>query len=55
MPYEKLKELTRGEKLSLEDIYKFVDGLEISDAVKNELKTFTPENYIGLANKLTEI
>lgn len=53
MPYEKLKQLTRGEKISLEDIYKFVDGLSVSDELKKELKQFTPENYIGLANRLT--
>lgn len=52
MPYEKLKELSRGENLSLADIHKFIDGLEVSDKVKKELKTFTPENYTGLASKL---
>lgn len=52
MPYEKLKELTRGEKVTLNDMHKFVDGLDVSDKVKKELKKFTPENYTGLANKL---
>ncbi|MEK7113295.1 MAG: adenylosuccinate lyase, partial [Patescibacteria group bacterium] len=55
MPYEKLKELSRGRKLTLEDIYKFVDSLEVSEKVKKELKNITPENYIGLASKLTAL
>ncbi len=52
MPYEKLKELTRGKKVTLEDIYKFIDGLSISDKLKKELKNITPQNYTGLASKL---
>ena len=52
MPYEKLKELTRGKQVTLLDIHRFIDGLDVSPAVKKELKRFTPENYIGLANKL---
>ena len=52
MPYEKLKELTRGKKVTLPDMYKFVDNLDVSDKIKKELKKFKPENYIGLAAKL---
>ncbi|MEK7190444.1 MAG: adenylosuccinate lyase [Patescibacteria group bacterium] len=52
MPYEKLKDLTRGKNISLADIHKFIDNLEISDKVKKELKKITPENYTGLASKL---
>lgn len=55
MPYEQLKELTRGKQITLADIHKFTDGLEVSAKIKTELKTFTPENYIGLASKLTEL
>ena len=47
-PYEKLKELTRkGESTSLEQIGKFIDKLEVSDKVKRELKSITPDNYTG--------
>lgn len=47
-PYEKLKELTRtNEEINAESIGKFVDSLEISDALKHELKSITPENYLG--------
>ncbi len=51
MPYEKLKELTRGREVSMEDFAKFIDGLDVKDAVKAELKQITPLNYIGLAGK----
>ncbi len=47
-PYEKLKELTRtNEEINAESIGRFVDSLEISDALKQELKSITPENYLG--------
>lgn len=47
-PYEKLKELTRtNEEINAESIARFVDSLEISDALKLELKSITPENYLG--------
>ena len=52
MPYEQLKELTRGKQVTLADLHRFIDGLNISDKIKKELKSFTPENYIGLASKL---
>jgi adenylosuccinate lyase len=52
MPYEQLKELTRGKQISLADIHHFIDNLEVSDKIKKELKAFTPENYTGLASKL---
>ena len=52
MPYEKLKELTRGKQITLADIHKFIDTLEVSEKIKKELKKITPENYIGLAAKL---
>ena len=55
MPYEKLKELTRGKQVSLGAIYNFVDSLEVSPKIKKELKSFTPQNYIGLAPKLAKL
>ena len=47
-PYEALKELTRG-KASIDQtgIHAFIDGLDVSDAVKLELKAITPHNYTG--------
>lgn len=52
MPYEKLKELSRGKQITLADIHKFIDTLEVNDKIKKELRKITPENYTGLASKL---
>ncbi|MEK7133577.1 MAG: adenylosuccinate lyase [Patescibacteria group bacterium] len=50
VPYEKLKELTRGKKkVTLDDFAAFIDSLTVSDEVKKHLKALRPENYIGLA------
>ena len=53
-PYEKLKELTRGKKVNQQVMAEFIDNLELSDAVKAELKTLTPANYIGRAVQFVE-
>ncbi|WP_246223004.1 adenylosuccinate lyase [Draconibacterium halophilum] len=48
-PYEALKDLTRkNEVINKEAIHNFVDGLNVSDAVKEELKAITPQNYTGI-------
>ena len=47
-PYEALKALTRkNEKITQKSIHDFIDQLEISDAIKSELKKFSPHNYTG--------
>lgn len=47
-PYETLKALTRtNEKVNAESIARFIDTLNVSDAVKEELKAITPHNYTG--------
>ncbi|KID57219.1 adenylosuccinate lyase [Pseudoalteromonas luteoviolacea] len=48
-PYEKLKELTRGKRVNQEIMAEFIDGLDLPDAVKAEMKLMTPANYIGRA------
>jgi len=50
-PYEKLKELTRGNRINQADLEKFIDGLELPDEVKNSLSKLTPSNYIGNATE----
>jgi len=50
--YEKLKELTRGEKISRETINKFINGLVLPKADKEYLLNLTPETYTGLSSKL---
>ena len=51
-PYEKLKELTRGKKVTLADFHHFIDNLSIAEKIKKELKEITPENYTGIAAKI---
>jgi adenylosuccinate lyase len=47
-PYEALLDLTRtNEKVTEAIIHRFIDSLDISDAVKNELKAISPFNYTG--------
>lgn len=47
-PYEALKDLTRGKKqIDKSSIHQFIDGLQVSNAVKKELKAITPHNYTG--------
>ncbi len=47
-PYEALMALTRtNEKITGEAIRKFIDNLDISDAVRDEMKSVTPFNYTG--------
>ncbi len=52
MPYEKLKELSRGKVVTLADIQKFINDLPVSDKIKKELLKITPANYTGLASEL---
>ena len=52
MPYEKLKELTRGKTVTLADIHIFIKNLKIDEKIKKELLKITPKNYTGLASKL---
>lgn len=53
-PYERLKDLTRGQHLTSSDYKAFVDGLELPDAVKAELRALTPETYLGYAERLAK-
>lgn len=48
-PYETLLELTRKHsKITAGAIQEFIDSLEISTELKNELKNITPMNYTGI-------
>jgi adenylosuccinate lyase len=48
-PYEALKALTRkNEKITQNTISDFIDGLEVEEKIKNELKDITPFNYTGI-------
>ncbi len=48
-PYEALKALTRtNQKMTEQTIHEFIQGLEVSDEVKEELMAITPMNYTGI-------
>ena len=48
-PYEALKALTRvHHSVTLADMHRFIDGLAVTETIKNELKAITPENYTGV-------
>lgn len=53
--YETLKELTRGKKITQEQIQEFVKTLQIDEKDKEMLLNLTPENYIGLAEELVKL
>jgi adenylosuccinate lyase len=48
-PYEKLKALTRGQRIDAEVLRAFVDTLNIPEAVKKELRELRPHAYTGSA------
>ncbi len=48
-PYEALKALTRtNKKMTEQTIHDFVETLNVSDSVKEELRAITPHNYTGM-------
>ncbi len=53
-PYEKLKELTRGQKINSQTLAAFIDTLDIPDDARQALKSLTPAGYIGLAAQLAK-
>jgi adenylosuccinate lyase len=48
-PYEKLKELTRGQDMSTDVIRAFVEKLDLPEEAKKQLLALTPASYIGNA------
>jgi adenylosuccinate lyase len=50
-PYEKLKELTRGQRISADIIQEFVSRLDLPEHAKQQLIDMTPASYIGNAAK----
>jgi len=53
-PYEKLKELTRGKRITPADLHAFIDHLDVPEQAKVQMKQFTPDNYIGAAIALVD-
>jgi len=53
--YEKLKDLTRGRKVTMSNFKDFIQGLDVSQDLKEELMRITPGNYTGLASRIVEL
>ena len=54
-PYEKLKELTRGQTIDRDTIRAFVEGLELADEDKQRLLEMNPASYTGMAAEIVEL
>jgi adenylosuccinate lyase len=53
-PYEKLKDLTRGNRVSKDTLREFISSLEISTEAKERLLALSPEKYVGLAGEIVD-
>ena len=53
--YEKLKEFTRGKKISLEDLHKYISELNIDKKDKDRLLNLNIKDYIGLSKELSDL
>ena len=53
-PYEKLKALTRGQRLEADTLESFILALEIPDDAKERLMSLTPDTYLGYAAALAK-
>jgi len=53
-PYEKLKELTRGQRITPDQLQVFIEKLDIPVEAKATLLALTPRNYTGYAEKLAK-
>jgi len=54
-PYALLKELTRGKRISGEDLKSFVSELDISQEAKERLIALRPSSYTGIASELVKL
>ncbi|GAA3814576.1 adenylosuccinate lyase [Cellulomonas soli] len=53
-PYERLKELTRGRRLTADDMREFIGGLGLPEDVADRLRALTPATYTGIAAALVD-
>jgi adenylosuccinate lyase len=51
-PYEKLKSLTRGKRVTAADLAAFIDALDLPEAARLALRDLNPSNYIGNARDM---
>jgi adenylosuccinate lyase len=52
--YERVKELTRGRNVTIEDFHELFDDLDVDDDVRAELRALTPAGYTGVASELVD-
>ncbi|CDK39792.1 adenylosuccinate lyase [Halorubrum sp. AJ67] len=52
--YERVKALSRGRSVTLDDFRELFDDLDVDDAVRAELKALTPASYTGFADELVD-
>ena len=52
--YERVKELTRGRDVTLEDFRDLFDELDVSESVRDELRALSPATYVGLGDELVD-
>ncbi len=53
-PYERLKALTRGERLTADRYRQLIEALELPEALRERLLALTPADYVGLATRLAD-
>jgi adenylosuccinate lyase len=53
-PYEKLKELTRGQRITADQLWVFIEKLDIPEEAKQALLALAPRNYTGYAAQLAK-
>jgi len=52
--YERMKELTRGRRVTLADFRELFDELDVDESVREELRALTPAGYTGVADELVD-
>ncbi|MCT1654452.1 adenylosuccinate lyase [Brachybacterium muris] len=53
-PYERLKELTRGQRVDGAAMREFIEGLGLPEAERERLLALTPHSYVGYAARLVD-
>ncbi|MFH1063826.1 MAG: adenylosuccinate lyase [Candidatus Woesearchaeota archaeon] len=54
-PYELMKELSRGQQVTVADLHAFISRLDIDTRTKEKILALRPETYIGVAPRLVDI
>jgi len=52
--YERVKDLTRGKQVTIEDFYELFESLDVDESVREELLALTPTGYTGVADELAD-